>query len=187
MTALKAARGAGLPWSVSEDAGRATRWLASNGADWSDLLLGSLEPAIALDPDASPFLVGARVADRLDSLTASEKIGATTFRPIWLLAMLVVNAPPSRAFVLSIGDDRYSVREGQVTASVPLVNLAAAEREEMSLHAGGERFAHVLAPSRTRSTIPVAHHAALETLVYRTYVPNSEKSRLRGAGARPGN
>lgn len=185
MTALKATRGAGLPWSIAEDVGRASRWLAANGAEWSGLLLDALEPAIALDPESSPFLGGARFSDRLDVLADAE-FQATVSRPVWLLAMLAANAFNSSAFAVSVGEERFAVRVDAATATAPLNVLASIERADVSLRLGEERFAHAIAPSRTRSVIPVSHHAALDVLVYKTYVPNSVKSRLRGAGARPG-
>lgn len=186
MAALKAARGAGLPWSIAEDAGRAARFLAALGCDWSGLLLDALAPEVALDPDASPFLLGARLSDRLDCMGAEEKTRASALRPAWLMAMLAVNVAGPPGVLLSIGRDRVSIAEGTVSASAPLAALLAIGRADISLSLGETLEAHALAPSRTRSIIPMPHHAALEVLVYKTYVPNSEKSRLRGAGARPG-
>lgn len=186
MTALKAARGAGLPWSIAEDAGRAARWLAGQDIGWSGLLLEALEPEVALDPDASPFLVGARLSDRLDGLAAGEEAGVSVLKPVWLVAMLAVNVAGPGGFLLSVGGECFSLAEGTASGSVALADLATIERADVALRLGEKRLAHALAPGGTRSIIPISHHAALEVLVYRTYVPNSEKSRLRGAGARPG-
>lgn len=186
MTALKAVRGAGLSWSIAEDAGRAARLLAALGLDWSGLLLDALKPEVALDADASPFLAGARLLDLIDGLSPSEEMRASVLRPVWLFAMLAANAPEAPVFTLSIGSGRYCVGGGTAAASGLLGDLAAIGRAEIVLRADAERLPRELSPERTRSIIPAVNHAALEVLVYRTYVPNSEKSRLRGAGARPG-
>lgn len=42
VTAKKAARGAGYPWGIAEEAGQAARWLCSHGLDGCAALAGVL-------------------------------------------------------------------------------------------------------------------------------------------------
>lgn len=59
-TALKATRGAGLPWGTCEDAGAATRWLWARGCD----SVSALAAVLATDDAATcPLRQGARLGD----------------------------------------------------------------------------------------------------------------------------
>ena len=59
-TALKAARGAGLPWGLCEEASAATRWLWVHGFDGVSAVAAVLEN---YDADLCPLRVATRIAD----------------------------------------------------------------------------------------------------------------------------
>ena len=58
-TALKAARGAGLPWGLCEEAGAAVRWCWVHGLDGIGALAAVLE---AYDPAECPLSMGVALA-----------------------------------------------------------------------------------------------------------------------------
>lgn len=64
-TALKAARGAGLPWGICEDAGAAVRWLWERGYDGPGALAALLQ---GYQPVSCPLRLAASLADGTSSL-----------------------------------------------------------------------------------------------------------------------
>ncbi|MGF7162414.1 hypothetical protein FHS85_004068 [Rhodoligotrophos appendicifer] len=187
MIAYKAARGAGLSWGIAEDVGRSARWLAARGGDWAPWLLRALEPEIALDRVHSPFFVGAELCDQLDDLAALRTLDPVQIEsPIWSTAMLAVNTPDGMAFDLALAAERVAFRGDTVSATTALSQLGALPTAQLKILPQADvRAGPLIGLLASRSSIAVDDHAALDLLVYKTYVPNSEKSRLRGAGARP--
>lgn len=184
MDALKAARGAGLPWGVAEDVGRAVRWLAGLGVDWSGALLAALGRDGVADPARSPFLIATRVADDAE---APLPAGVDVEDPALLVALLAVCLPADRPLAIAVGSLLVRIGGGRVSASQPDAALVATPRASVTITpipADAAPLAHPLVPRLTRGRVSAADRAAIEALVYRTYVPTSERSRLRGAGAR---
>ena len=61
---LKAARGAGFPWGLAEDAGRAVRWLEARGQNGAAALAGLLSATDGMPRDDNcPIAYGSALAD----------------------------------------------------------------------------------------------------------------------------
>ena len=177
--AAKAARGAGLPWGVAEDVGRSAVWLASRVGDWAGSLLTLLEAPPA---DAqSPLLLAGPLAD--GAVATAEHVAA----PLWLLPLLLVGPGRCNPVVLRLGDVEIRCNPGEEPgATLPAEALTALAAAPVALRLAEARLAplpHALPARWRRSAVPVATLARLEALAARTYVPASDQSRLRGAGA----
>ncbi|WP_170984285.1 DUF3726 domain-containing protein [Rhodoligotrophos defluvii] len=191
MTAYKAARGAGLPWGIAEDVGRAARWLARTGFDWSTALLSVLATTGMSEPATSPFLLGTAVADQING---GEDVGRVisrpnVLRPVWLVPLITVATGGSMPVRIVIGAELVAINREKVWATAPIDRVAPIASAYVLIQAGLPELSalpHHWDPQHTRSLISAENHTQLEALVYRTYVPTSEKSRLRGAGGRPG-
>ena len=157
--AARAARGAGFSWGLADDVGRAARLLAGEGADWSASLLALLERAPRLAPpgarEGAP-LCPVRMAAYLND--ASTETGALVLRdvalPVWFDALLKT--------------------EGLWRVETDL--LAATADATLT------RGASAAPPGARRASISRSAYDALNALAARLYVPESDRSRTRGAG-----
>ncbi len=177
--AAKAARGAGLPWGVAEDAGRSAVWIASHSGTWAESLLALLEAPL---PDApSPLLLAAALAD--GALATAERVAA----PVWILPPLLAGPGRCEPVVLRLGDADIRCNPGEDPSStLPAEALAALAEAPVAVRRAEARLPplpHALPARWRRSAVAVATLARLEALAARTYVPASDESRLRGAGA----
>ncbi len=172
--AAKAARGAGFSWGLADEIGRAARGMAMRRQAWGEALLALARSADALaPPDVAriarwrrgerdiagtrplcPVRTAALLLDDAPSFAGKLRI-AHVGLPIWLDAML------SRSAVWTA-----DVGEPLATGDVIVRRGASAARP-----AGARRAA--VAPQTL---------AALNGYAARTYVPESERSRARGAG-----
>jgi hypothetical protein len=198
-TARKAARGAGYPWGLAEEAGRAARALAEIGLDGARLLR-ALVDAVAPRPQQS------LVPARLDSIWAAEEGPLCPIRVGATLCDLARSLPEggmaiSRVLVpglfLPFAADAARIRDAPVTLSwrggivgigpegLPrasgVLKLADAAEADLFLHPGG--MALPAAPRETRARPDQAAWDAILALAHRTYAPATEASRLSGAGA----
>lgn len=192
----KAARGAGFSWGMAEEAGRAARWLAGVGlpgpealADLLDATDGVAHGALCpLDPDADIWQASGGVLCPIAAGTA-------------LCDMALI-----------MGDGRSLSAVAQPLLLVPFVAAAsdiAGRAQDLSwpsatFYFGADLRGTVTAPSaladRVRITPAVASNlpplacqlrydlcpdvaARLTLLAARTYAPETEASRLGGAGA----
>jgi hypothetical protein len=166
--AAKAARGAGLDWGLAEDVGRAARRLAAAGLDWTG-------PVLALEQDAAPACLGAELGDRPDG--PDQALSLETANPL-LVAALAAASPAARMFNwpgsrLDAAKLRLVARQGPQGRDGAPVSLVVARLADPPCAA---------APSR-RSRIAPAAMEALQRLVHETYVPESDRSKARGAGS----
>lgn len=206
-TARKAARGAGLPWGLAEDAGRAVRWLEMldlPGMLWLSRLLDAL-PHDPIDPlrigevagewraasgPMSPLLAGPSLADWVGMQAPGS-----------LAAVVLINlaCPGLCAGYLGVVSDR---RDRSVRLSCDGIDLVVhdqgvimVEGNPVSLCGGADRvMVETLAgpldvdgvrhrPSVGSRDIDPGALGMLELLAHKTYVEASEVSRLTGAGA----
>ncbi|MEM7439622.1 MAG: DUF3726 domain-containing protein [Pseudomonadota bacterium] len=72
-TGLKAARGAGLPWGLCEDAGSATRWLWERGYNGPGALAALLSN---YDPDTCPLRAAGRLPGEIEDLPFELQVQA---------------------------------------------------------------------------------------------------------------
>lgn len=205
--AAGAARGAGLPWGVADEAGRAARWLEARGLAGLAALEGALERLSAPDwrrcfpvPEGAVWraeagemdglLAGMTLADRADGPLPFDAGGALVLAAVRRPLLAV----PFLAGVAQASGVRLSLFPGPQTPVVGigpqsvgescrvLEGMAAAKNVRIEENGGG---ALPPCPRRLDGGIPVdgevyvrlARHAA------RTYVPESAESRTRGAGA----
>jgi hypothetical protein len=179
--AAKVARGAGFPWGLADDIGRAARALALRGAPWAAALLDLARHAdgfAAPTPDrvarwrrseddlaAAAPLCPIRTAALL--LDAGEDFGTAPLRlagiglPIWFEAMLAGAGVTAR-------------RVANSAAGEPLASAG-----DVTISAGPSPAPP---PAARRAPIAPGVLAELLAIAGRVYVPESEGSRRRGAG-----
>lgn len=196
-TALLAARGAGYSWGLAEEAGKSTRWLAARRMPWLPSLLamlavspGETEFVIAGEtirpkraPNMSPLSVGAYIADARQPLPVTLH---NVRHPIWLLPFAAVLASEMRSPV-AIG--WLDAKAGLTERAVYQLGNPASLRAEAASQVRIEPLPTEPSepPSFVRqsggSQVDPDAWRALEELAGRTYVPATDASRLRGAGA----
>lgn len=193
---LKAARGAGLPWGLAEEAAFATRWLAEQGVDGLTLLarlLTLMPPALlgaaplidgrnwtAQSPGPlCPIAAGAALNDHFalpqGPLAAPLHLNNLSC-PGLVLPMLAAAAARCGAVVIvQWAGGQVVLAQAKLLASAG-VDLMADQAAELAVTA---LAAHPPAPM---TATPATILTTLDTYVQRTYVPASDQSR-RGAGA----
>jgi hypothetical protein len=172
--AAKAARGAGFPWGLADEIGRAARTLAAQGESWGEALLALAGAAQTFEAPAfdrialwlrgeqdvpgarplCPIRTAALVLDGMVDIGAATRISNVGL-PIWLAAMLRQSGRWIVEFNRSLAQSDVTIR-----------------RSAMAEYAPGGRRALIASHSL----------AALNGYAARTYVPESERSRKRGAG-----
>ena len=189
--ARRAARGAGMPWGLAEEAGKATRWLAERGLPAPALLAELLERNDGRDYDLlaggvlCPLCTGATLGDRAAALADALPLHlAATACPLLLLPFLAHAARGTGgAFVagwegvrVAVTGDALRLLEGDAAA---LATDATPRLEVAEAPAGATGPAAASAPVE----VDDGTWRRLAALAHRTYVPASEASRARGAGA----
>ncbi len=196
VTAKKAARGAGYPWGLAEEAGQAVRWLCAQGVDGCAALAGVLKrfDGVELDritPDTSkeiwkledkqvlcPLIVGAAMSDRANELRHRSFETSSVAEPSLLFAFAA-----------------YCARRIECNVSVEWSNgTATSDGERLSIegqpgsiveHICVQRGGKLLNPNKncSRSNPEQSTWETLNGFAHRTYAPATEESRLKGAGA----
>jgi hypothetical protein len=182
--AAKAARGAGLTWGAAEDTSRSAAWLARHLGAWADELLALLEnPPPA---DQSPLLLAGPLAD--GALTeAAPTEAAHMAAPIWVAPLFLLDPGRVGPVALRLGIAVIHANPGEIpSASLPAATLASLPPGAVSARRSPTRLlslAHPLPVRFRRSSVSLAALARLQALAALTYVPASDCSRRRGAGA----
>ncbi|WP_208648383.1 DUF3726 domain-containing protein [Mesorhizobium hawassense] len=172
----KAARGAGFSWGLAEDIGRAARRIAVEDEAWGVAMLSLAENAqsfAAPDPArAARWRCG-----------EADKPAERPLCPIRTAALLLDDPPSASAIPLAILDVGLPV---WLDAMLRRSNMRVAERPELLTPRADvviENRAEVAQPvTGRRGAIEERTLAALNSFAARTYVPESERSRVRGAG-----
>lgn len=198
----RAARGAGMPWGLAEETGRATRWLCERGLPAARSLAALLAcndgleyTALAPDTGSSPWraaggrlcpiCTGATLADRAASLPTLTPLQlARTTLPVFLLPFLAqAAAATGTGFELSWCGVRVRVGPGTLqllqSDDDALLVVDTAEVVINTCDAPDE----AAQPPSGAVNVDAATWASLTSFAHRTYVPASETSRERGAGA----
>ena len=187
----KAVRGAGCPWGLAEEAGKAARWLSERGLPGAEAMAGLLStpracPCGGGTGPACALRVGAALSDRAHQIAAGETAEEEVTQPLIVLAMLGRSA---EAIGASFAVEWESVRavcapQGlALDAQGALLTARATIRATPSLarfDSGGPLNARCDAASRG---VAPESWAILENHAFRTYVPESDSSRAAGAGA----
>ena len=157
---LRAVRGAGHPWGVAEEASWAVRWLIRAGLPGANALADALEAG-----DLSALLNGISAADLAEAPARLRPSDAMLTLPF--LARL---AQPGDA--LCYGAPAFRIARTACDLDLPDTELDL-----------GERVPDWPATLKTRAEVPTEVYARLQVFAARTYAPETEESRARGAGA----
>lgn len=189
----KAARGAGFPWGVAEEAGRAARWLCSNGLGGCGKLSEYLEfaesdpcfPPDALEVvwtsergDLCPLLSGACLSDVALHLRDAPIEMRAVRSPVILLPFAAWAALALKDNITISMEDVTTVTDG-IGLSVTRVAFPAVSDVTVAL--GGVLEQPLLRYSRAEPRIDSWQR--LNRFAHKTYAPATEESRLLGAGA----
>jgi hypothetical protein len=199
--AKRAARGAGLPWGMAEEAARATRWLASHelagpalladvltqndGLSQTQVAPGALEGVWhAPSGQLCPLAGGATLNDCADRLAANQPIEmADVSYPLLVLpfaawAALHIKQPVRLTWQdVEIDTDGVGIwvrdphSQINIEKTVALICQKAETRQDPANR-----------PS-LRGTVAPETWARLNNFAQRTYAPATDASRLLGAGA----
>ncbi len=177
--AKKAARGAGYSWGMAEEAAKAASWLCAQGLDGVAVLAralasdavgaGSLDAATGLSDTAASWQdTGTRMeAVSVPALVlpfvayAARQLGKPT-GVSWPGAQVVTDG---RALSLHVENDAALLAPAGVVTVNPATVMGAAQ------------------PLQTRANPSPDDWQALADLAQRTYAPETDESRLKGAGA----
>lgn len=196
-TAKKAARGAGYPWGLAEDAATAARWLCAQGLDGCAALAALLSttdgadlarhtPQAGTDPWCAPggtlcpLITGAALSDHAAALASAPLRIAQIAQPVLLLPFA---AQAARALAQPV---RLTWPEGHATTDGAHVHLAATPGP-IAAHvtASCESSTHQSRRPCHRATPSPAAWETLLALAHRTYAPATDESRRKGAGDGP--
>lgn len=187
--AAKAARGAGLSWGLAEEAGKAARWLAGVGFAWAPSLAALLDEHAALRPpmplppllraDGDGLIDPLIAGSFLDDLARSGNAVAleTVAHPVWLVPFA------ARGGCVVTWDGLVVTPHATGWTLAGDRSRLAAPRAERVTWRRAPATEHADATAAARSIIEERDWQALATHAARTYVPASEISRRRGAGA----
>jgi hypothetical protein len=199
----KAARGAGLVWGLAEEAGKCARTLACSDPQALHALPSVLEAHRAGDyasgivangvswtsPDGrplSPLMLGPAIADHAFVLPANTlRIDGPVTRPVLLLPFIENVADIlGRAVLVEISGIRIALaRRNLSSALATLADTKMVDRIELSLGPASMLPDAPCSEAAAGIFVPAALWARFEALAALTYVPASETSRIKGAGA----
>ncbi|MFD0858868.1 DUF3726 domain-containing protein [Roseovarius aquimarinus] len=196
--ARKAARGAGFSWGMAEEAGKAARWLAGIGLPGPEVLADFLEaydrtPHSEMRPRDTgidrwtaaggvicPISAGCALCDLAQDDAPSRDIDIENCAyPLLLLPFVRAAAEDgaqSERLIWPGGEFAFS-SEVRGAAATPMLALSPARVQQ------GENDALPLPDCQMRYDLAEEPAARLAAFAARTYAPDSEESRLSGAGA----
>lgn len=192
--AKKATRGAGYPWGIAEEAGKAVRWLCRNGVDGCASLGRMLEQLDACDlgdviPDVSgevwsarggplcPLAAGTALSDMAPALRHGAVTMDALVEPMLVLPFAATAALHLEQAVSVESEDWIAMTDGRhLVSSGPVVRNGV-----VTIRLNGQ-FEHPR-PQRTRAAPNSRAFEILNRFAHRTYAPATEASRLKGAGA----
>lgn len=198
-TARKAARGAGYSWGISEEASKATRFLCAFGLDGCGALVLVLNAADKTSPaklapvdligdwhsksgNMCPLMAGASLSDTADRWARNGLQITNVTAPILLLPF-AANAALALADVVTVAwNGVKAVTNGsEVCLEIADNSLLLSPVQQVSLQTGG-KLEHLHA-KQSRAYPIDADWSTLNDFAQRTYAPDTEESRLKGAGA----
>ena len=197
----RACRGAGLPWGLAEEAGKAIRWLVAHKFSGLDMLadiivlldkktLDDVSPILvagvwqARSEVLSPFTCGAMLCDRAAELGAGEEIVLGPLCQPLALAPYVALAARLSGHVfelhwndisMTIAADKASLDEGIPDPGASVAQTTCCRTVDREVINPITCVADCNADPKT--------WARLNDYAHRNYAPATEASRLAGAGA----
>jgi hypothetical protein len=197
--AKKAVRGTGYSWGIAEDAAKATRWLCAagldgvgalanllahvDGSDLSQMRPGQLRGDWQAEAgEICPLLGGTALADSANLWAEGGKRLNNVSVPVLLLSFAALAArqldsqisvewPGVRAVTDGSRIDLTCEEQGKLLATADLVTVQV-----------GGQIADPL-PAQTRARPDTQAWAAVAEMAQRTHAPDTEESRILGAGA----
>jgi hypothetical protein len=184
----KAARGAGCPWGMAEEAGKAARWLAAHGLPGPEALAALLDAPRNCpcgNDERAPgcsLALGARLSDEAEAIVSQgAKFGAVS-HPLLMLAQAGQAAAALRVpvalqwtgFRASCVPDGLSLERDE-TRDTPVATDVAC-----TIASAPPNFRP---PATCARAIAPAALDRLERLAALTYAPATDASRASGAGA----
>lgn len=200
--ARKAARGSGLSWGLAEEAGKATRWLCAAGLPGADALAGLLTrndgadyatlcPAQATgdhwqatDGPLCPLIAGAVLCDRASLLVDGQAITLTDVSHPMLLIPFVAFAADATGTTLGLSWPGVTISRGpegtHMLADPAALSIAQVQSVQI---APAPEPSGVRVQRSYRGDIAPEIAKVLQGFAHRTFAPDTEASRLAGAGA----
>ncbi len=192
--AKKAARGAGYPWGLAEEAGLATRWLWGQGIDGCQEIAGLLGMCDGSDlsgwgprPGAHwvaqygtlcPIAAGAALSDHARLLPDETLTLENVARPMLLAPFAALAARRLQTQIALSWPETRLTTDGE---TLHIQGPAGAARATVTV-AKAETLNNAC-PKLTRANPDSDTLKCLETFAHRTYAPATQASRLNGAGA----
>lgn len=199
--AIRAARGAGLSWGMAEEAGRATRWLASHDLAGPAALCDVLTkndgaPHLAVAPvsldgewhapkgDLCPLTAGAALNDCADRLAHGQPVTMVNVaHPLLILPFAAWAAIHLKQPVRVIWQNVQIDTDGDtIWIDAAQGDLDTDRAETLSCQLAAPRRDAGSRPAQ-RGTVGPDLWARLDMFAKRTFAPATEASRLLGAGA----
>ncbi len=194
VTAKRAARGAGYPWGLAEEAGKATRWLCANGQDGIAELMRLLNLGLAASPashspkglteiwasDAPlcPLATGALLSDCARSLPGGRIEMKQVANPVFLLPFAAGASRVLGSTVTVECDGQIAVVDGKCLS---VADRFPATATQITVRVGGDMT--IPHPRQTRAAPDPDIWVRLNRFAHRTYAPATEESRKLGAGS----
>ncbi len=186
--ARRATRGAGYDWGLAEEATFAAGWLCDYGVDGADVLSRYLRRvdgqavasrAVRAWPDSwageafgnsplCPISVGAALSDFGLPIGVEKVVISKVYAPVLLLPF-IANLPAEDGKIWTI--------EGEVSDDINPTRVEIIRADATGLSATDS-----VATDAKKPRYPQKEDAFLLELAQRTYVPESEASRAKGAG-----
>lgn len=197
----RAARGAGLPWGLAEEAGKAARWLTARGLSGPEELAEiltrndgrSYEELAPTSEDGvwrtrseclCPLVTGAALCDRAAEIAAGRKIELGPVAQPLLLAPYVAAAAKLTGATVELcwaGVEIILAPEG---ISIKADDAALKARNADSVNCRRTEKTAVALPADVQTpTVDAETWSRLNAFAQRTFAPATETSRLAGAGA----
>lgn len=194
-TAKKAARGAGYPWGLAEEAGKATRWLCAHDCDgvaalaalltavdqasiteWSPGVTGGVwrAPKGVLCPIAT----GAALSDRAGLLPSTDLQMGDMAQPIMLVPFAAMASKTLNQPISIKWEGADNVVDG---GAFSLKGAAPCATPWVRVKTGGQTD-HPQTPRSRAQPVPHAWRTLMD-FAHRTYAPATDESRQKGAGA----
>lgn len=196
----RAARGSGLSWGLSEDAARASRWLASFALPGPRMLaellelndrlpIGDVAPASLSNEwqaplgRMSPVIAGASMSDCAARIRSGETIVMhNVTQPLLVLPFAGLAASSmNTAFQISWDDIQFSTDGNKLSMQGNSALVTASHTHQLICTSASTVTDSM--PSSSRAAIDPDSLARLSLLASRTYAPATEQSRASGAGA----
>lgn len=194
-TAKKATRGAGYPWGLAEEAGKATRWLCAHDLEGCAALAGLLNRIdradimevspvagdtvwTAIGGSLCPVATGAAISDRAHEISEKETRLGEIIRPILL-------APFAAYVAQQIGMTvQVKFQEAEFCTDGEQISLNGRPQEVSSWASIAVGGAIDNPTKRCQRCDPDADDwKTLTVFAHRTYAPATKESRIKGAGA----